>query len=108
MKKIKKIGRNRYKIGVCDEDINKGLDFVDLGEDGDFIVDSIVIETDDKGFVINPIEIIGLYKPLRGKVRKETMYVWIDRRYIIHIDEIKNNEYTAGEIVKLPWIEFQI
>jgi hypothetical protein len=106
---IEKIGENKYKIRVCDEDIIRGRNHIDLGSDGDFYFRNLIIECDEEGNIINPIMVEGVYSH-HGEEKEDILCVNVDWGVAptITIEDIIESRYTPGEIAQLPWSECQI
>jgi hypothetical protein len=106
--KYKKITENKYEIEMCDEDIIKKRNFFDLGEVGDFWAHSIIVETNDEGYILCNIVLKGLYKPIGGEEREEILDAILVDTNDVKLEDIISGKYTAGEIAKMEWDEFQI
>jgi len=106
---LKQIGDKKYRLRVSDEDIIKRRTMFDLGSVGDFEMTALIFEIDEDGYLMRQIVLEGIYL-YRGKERKDILNVNIDGNELpdIHIDDIIEGRWTAGEIANLPWDEFQI
>jgi len=92
----------RYEL--ADEDVIKGRHFIDLGEDGDFYVESVNIEfTEDDKLFDRGIEIEGTYVTREGeKYKNATLRVDLRLPPGVRItrEDIRKGKYTPGEIIK--------
>jgi hypothetical protein len=106
--KLKKIGETRYQIEFSDEDILQGKNKIDLGEEGDFIAEYAIVEVNEDGRLLPNIEIFGTYIKESMKDSSLSLFVTLDLRAPITLKDIQKGEWTIGEILSSPWIDWAV
>ena len=100
-RKIHKIG-NTYRYEICDEDLVLGRHYIDLAEDGFFLVSEICFDADE---YVRDVDVFGTYF-FRGEKKEEVLYIRLGKD--IPVKDILSGKYTAGEVLQLPWDEYSL
>jgi len=89
---VEKLGRQQNGAGVCRVEWLERLNWADLGEDGDFYAEYLVLETDglSDDDVINQFEALGWLITEDEKRTPVSLGVWIDWKlrngHLLHLD----------------------